>query len=164
MNIRSIEPPLFKGSTHGKITLEILEYSGIKNSVMSSRAGLQKTSKRLAPPRSSVLKRRRMEEEAPLVEELQDGPPTSDEEEECPVAIGTPDRSCVMCIYERRKYSTYSVGQDDTLFCRLLNRRVDPSRLADRHWRSCGNCVVFSQPRENHTSDSLRRVPGHHHF
>ncbi|RCN41399.1 hypothetical protein ANCCAN_12666, partial [Ancylostoma caninum] len=35
-------------------------------------------------------------------------------------------------------------------FRRILNRRVEPSRLTDKQWCSCHNCVVFpSQPREN---------------
>ncbi|EYC46119.1 hypothetical protein Y032_0407g911 [Ancylostoma ceylanicum] len=54
-------------------------------------------------------------DEAPVVEEMQDGALLSDEGEECPVAIGTPDPSYVMSIYERRKYNIPSVSQDDTL-------------------------------------------------
>ncbi|KAL6735573.1 hypothetical protein Aduo_006001 [Ancylostoma duodenale] len=124
--------------------------------MMLSRAGLRETSKRLASPRTSAVKRRRTEEEvvriasvAPVVEEKEDSALISDEGEECPVAMGTPDPSYVLSIYERRNYNLPSVDKDDTLFCRILNRRVDPSRLADRHWCSCGNCILFLQPREN---------------
>ncbi|RCN24967.1 hypothetical protein ANCCAN_29325 [Ancylostoma caninum] len=72
--------------------------------------------------------------------------------------MGTPDPSYVLSIYERRNYNIPSVDEDDTLFCRILNRRVDPSRLADRHWCSCGNCILFSQPRENLCCQEVIRV------
>ncbi|RCN34490.1 hypothetical protein ANCCAN_19667 [Ancylostoma caninum] len=98
---------------------------------MPSRAGLQKSSKRLALPSSCDV--RRMEEEVTTVaKDPEDVAPTSEDGEECPVAMGTPEPSYVLSIYERRKYNIPSVGEDDTLFCRILNKRVEPSRLTDK--------------------------------
>ncbi|EYC36954.1 hypothetical protein Y032_0841g2630 [Ancylostoma ceylanicum] len=137
---------------------------GILKLMMSSRDGLRKASKRLVLPRSSAMKRRRTEGEAvkisftaPVVEE-EDSELISDEGEECPVAMGTPDPSYVLSVYEKRKYNVPTEGEEDTLFCRILNRRVDPSCLSDRHWCSCGNCVLFSQPRENLCCQEVFRV------
>ncbi|RCN40928.1 hypothetical protein ANCCAN_13125 [Ancylostoma caninum] len=49
------------------------------------------------------------------MEAKEDSAPISDEGEECPVAMGTPDSSYVLSIYERRKYNIPSVGGDNTL-------------------------------------------------
>ncbi|EYC15176.1 hypothetical protein Y032_0037g3364 [Ancylostoma ceylanicum] len=79
-----------------------------------------------------------------------EGSDSSDGEGEvCPVAIGNPDSSYVLETYRRRNFCTSQDTSGDSLFCRWLNRRFEPSRSANTRWCTCGTCVAFPMAREN---------------